>query len=269
MVEVIKVNSTTSKKTIEELRKLFSQFGLPLVIVSDNGPQFVSKEFENFIRQNGMKHVLIPAYHPASNGQAESLVGKFMKKMILSNPDIMFNVSNWLLGYRNTIHPSTGKEPSLAMSGRKTRRAMSLLNPLSNKQLSCKDIKAHQKAISKEIPSRTFVIGENVKYYDVLKKQYYFGKISNIEGSKVFIIEGERGRVRKHIDHVSKSVIPSNIESLPVCIESVPSNSESLPVCSESVPSNANQPPSESDQFVSTEDYCRYSTIEIRNHQID
>ena len=52
----------------------------------------------------------------------------------------MFNVSNWLLGYRNTIHPSTGKESSLAMFGRKTRTAMSLLNPLSNKQLSSKDI---------------------------------------------------------------------------------------------------------------------------------
>ena len=256
-VEVIKMNSTTSKKTIEELRKLFSQFGLPLVIVSDNGPQFVSIEFENFIQQNVMKHILIPAYHPASNDQAESLVGKFkacMKKMILSNPDIMFNVSNWLLGYRSTIHPSTSKEPSLAMFGRKTRTAMSLLNPLSNKQLSSKDIKADQRAISEEIPSRTFVIGENVKYYDVLKKQYCFGKIVDIEGSKVFIIEGERGRDRKHLDHIiSKSVIPSNIES-------VPSISESLPVCTESVPSNANQPSSESDQFVSKEDYRRYST---------
>ena len=118
-----------------------------------------------------------------------------------------------------------------------------------------------------EIPSRTFVIGENVKYYDVLKKQYYFGKIVDIEGSKVFIIEGERGRVRKHLDHVSKSIIPWNIESvtsisesLPVCIESVPSSSKSLPVCTESVPSNENQPSSESDQFVLTEDYRRYST---------
>ena len=133
------------------------------------------------------------------------------------------------------------------MFGRKTRTAMSLLNPLSNKQLSSKDIKADQRAISEEIPSRTFVIGENVKYYDVLKKQYYFGKIVDTEGSKVFIIEGERGRVRKHLDHIiSKSVIPSNIES--------------VPVCTESVPSNANQPSSESDQFVSTEDYRRYST---------
>ena len=180
-VEVIKMNSTTSKKTIEELRKLFSQFGLPLVIVSDNGPQFVSKEFENSIQQNGMKHILTPAYHPASNGQAESLVRKFktcMKKMIISNPDVIFNVSNWLLGYRSTIHPSTGKEPSLAMFGRKTRTAMSLLNPLSNKQLSSKNVKTDQRAIGKEIPSRTLiVIGENVKYYDVLKKQYYFGKV--------------------------------------------------------------------------------------------
>ena len=98
ILQVIKMNSTTSKKTMEELRKLFSQFGLPLVIVSDNGPQFVSIEFENFIQQNVVKHILIPAYHPASNGQAESLVGKFkacMKKIILSYPDIMFNVSNW------------------------------------------------------------------------------------------------------------------------------------------------------------------------------
>ena len=82
-----------------------------------------------------------------------------------------------------------------------------------------------------------------------------------------YLSSEEKGRVRKHLDHVSKSVIPSNIESvpsisesLPVCIESVPSSCESLPVCTESVPSNANQPSSESDQFVSTEDYRRYST---------
>ena len=164
----------------------------------------------------------------------------------------MFNVSNWLLGYRNTIHPSTGKEPSLAMLGSKTRTAMSLLNPLSNKQLTSKDIKADQRAISKEIPSRTFVIDENVKYYDVHKKQHYFGKIVDIEGSKVFIIEGERGRVRKHLDHLSKSVIPSNIESVPSISESLPVCIESVPSGSESLPSNTNQPSSKSDQFVST-----------------
>ena len=40
----------------------------------------------------------------------------------------------------------------------------------------------------------------------------------------------------------------------------MPSISESFPICTESVPSNANQPSSESDQFISTEHYRRYST---------
>ena len=64
-IEVIKMSSTTSGPVIKELRGLFSRFGLPRVIVSDNGPQLVSNEMKNFINRN---HVLIPAYHPASNG---------------------------------------------------------------------------------------------------------------------------------------------------------------------------------------------------------
>ena len=35
------------KEYYRGITKYFSQFGLPLVIVSDNGPRFVSKEFEN------------------------------------------------------------------------------------------------------------------------------------------------------------------------------------------------------------------------------
>ena len=35
-------NDTTAEKTIEILRSLFSRFGLPNQIVSDNGPQFIS-----------------------------------------------------------------------------------------------------------------------------------------------------------------------------------------------------------------------------------
>ena len=92
-------------------------------------------------------------------------------------------------------------------------------------------------------------------------------KLQILNQVKYLSLNEKKVEFEKHLDHVSKSVILSNIESvpsisesLPVCIESVPSNSESLPVCSESVPSNANQPSSESDQFVSTEDHRRYST---------
>ena len=47
--EVIKMNKdTTATATIRALREIFSRNGLPHVIVSDNGTNFTSKEFESF-----------------------------------------------------------------------------------------------------------------------------------------------------------------------------------------------------------------------------
>lgn len=40
-------------------------------IISDNGPQFISKDFKEFIRTSGMTHVRIPPFYPQSNGKLE------------------------------------------------------------------------------------------------------------------------------------------------------------------------------------------------------
>lgn len=40
-------------------------------IISDNGPQFVAKEFKEFIRLTGMTHVRTSPYYPQSNGKKE------------------------------------------------------------------------------------------------------------------------------------------------------------------------------------------------------
>ena len=68
------MNSTTSAKTIEKLRMVFSVHGLPHKIVTDNGTAFTSNEFRQFMAQNGIKHVTSAPYHPSSNGQAERAV---------------------------------------------------------------------------------------------------------------------------------------------------------------------------------------------------
>lgn len=73
-LEAIKLTYLSSYAVIEELRKLFAQFGLPVELVSDNGPQFASEEFARFTSCNGVRHVLVPAYHSATNGAAERAV---------------------------------------------------------------------------------------------------------------------------------------------------------------------------------------------------
>ena len=53
------------------MRRAFKYVGLPRTIVSDNGTNFVSDEFECFLQSNYVKHVRTPPGHHQSNGLAE------------------------------------------------------------------------------------------------------------------------------------------------------------------------------------------------------
>jgi len=109
--EVRVVSSTTSQKTIEVLSDIFATHGFPSILVSDNGPQFMSTEFTDFLQENSMTHYKSPPYHPASNGLAENMaknVKQFLKK---ESPDsrvkIKDTVTIFLRTYCNTPHTIT------------------------------------------------------------------------------------------------------------------------------------------------------------------
>ena len=63
------VSHCDTKKTTLCLSKWFSQYGIPVHLISDNGTQFTSEEFENFIKTLGIKHIQTAAYHQGSNDQ--------------------------------------------------------------------------------------------------------------------------------------------------------------------------------------------------------
>jgi len=53
---------------------LFTEFGLPETVASDNNSCFVSEEFQKFSKSNGVKQINSAPYHPSSNGLAERVV---------------------------------------------------------------------------------------------------------------------------------------------------------------------------------------------------
>ena len=61
----------TTATTIEKLHLSFLTFGLPQVLVSDNGPTFSSTEFQHYMKQNGINHVKTVPHRSASNGLAK------------------------------------------------------------------------------------------------------------------------------------------------------------------------------------------------------
>ena len=73
--EAVALKSTTAQVVIRHLTEMFSRNGFPGVLVSDNGPQFISKAFAHFFQKNGIHHVRKSPYSPESNGVLERLHG--------------------------------------------------------------------------------------------------------------------------------------------------------------------------------------------------
>ena len=85
--EVIQMSKTTSTHTIEVLRTIFARNGISSRVVTDNGPQFTSSEFQQFMGLNGVKHIKTTSYHSSSNGIAERFVQSFKQEMRASKND--------------------------------------------------------------------------------------------------------------------------------------------------------------------------------------
>lgn len=108
------MRSTTAQSTIDQMKLWFAAYELPEEVISDNGPQFISQEFTDFLKQNGVKQTLVPPYHPLSNGAAEHTV-QILKRALRKHAESVrggskkYSLKHQLANqYRNTPHSVTG-----------------------------------------------------------------------------------------------------------------------------------------------------------------
>ena len=131
--EVIQMNTnTTSSATIRAFRSIFARTGIPICLVTDNGPQFVSEETEMYLKSCGIKHITVPTYSPKSNGICERLVQSWkyaMTKMAETCKDVCKNLNDFLLTYRNTPHSSTKQTPAVLAFNRTLRSKLHQIKP--------------------------------------------------------------------------------------------------------------------------------------------
>ncbi|XP_045473436.1 uncharacterized protein K02A2.6-like [Harmonia axyridis] len=212
--EIHVVKNMTVHTTIPLLRKIFSTFGLPAVLVSDNGPTFTSFEFKNFLRENGIFHKFSPPYHPATNGLAERYVQSFkgvLKTLGQNERDIELNLSKFLINYRKMPHTITGVSPSYLMFGRDIRTRIDLILPQKKYELN----------ISKNTDFRVFREGERVMVREYLGfDKWQFGTVRKKLGSLIYLIELDDSRVwKRHVDQMR-----SMGEDTPLKISNTPSN---------------------------------------------
>ena len=68
--EVCLLNDTHSSSVIMKLKSIFSRFGIPKVVISDNGPQFSSYQFMRFAKEWDFTHDPSSPKHAKSNSMA-------------------------------------------------------------------------------------------------------------------------------------------------------------------------------------------------------
>lgn len=187
--EVHLMSSTTTEETILRLRRTFAQEGVPPVLVSDNGPQFASKEMSNWLRAIGCKHILTPPYHPRSNGLAERFVRDLKNHLRAAQDEsnMQANIDRFLLQYRNSKHSATGKAPAELMRGHLLRGPIFQL---------AKD------------PVWAKVYGDH-------RSKWVPGVVIGAEGKTIVNIEGDDGRLmRRHVEQTKPRLVGEEKSSI-------------------------------------------------------
>lgn len=116
------VKDCRSKTTIQVFEDYFALFGVPRRLITDRGTSFTSHEFNNFVLEKGMKHVLNAVATPRANGQIERYNRTFVNLLSAANYgkpenewDISISKIQWSLN--NTLNKGTGKTPAETLFG--------------------------------------------------------------------------------------------------------------------------------------------------------
>lgn len=119
-----------STRTVTEfLLNVFAREGYPEEIVCDNGPQFTSKEFVNFLQERVIRLSHSSVYYPQANGQIERFNRTFKTYLQLARLEqrpLRTAVRDYLAAYRCTPHATTGVAPAVLLHGRLPRTKLDI-----------------------------------------------------------------------------------------------------------------------------------------------
>ena len=117
---VRKLPNSSTHAVIKELGLIFTEFGRPFILRSDNRPCYASKEFHNFLSFYQLDHITSSPHYPQSNGFAEALVDivkKLMEKAVKDGKPWNYG----LMQYRTTSISASLPSPLGALNGSKPR----------------------------------------------------------------------------------------------------------------------------------------------------
>ena len=201
-----------------QTKKIFARHGILDLVISDNGPQYASKEYNQFSQDWQFDHYTSSPHHPRHNGTAEVAVKQAKRILKLSKDP-------WLaiLEHRNTADDLASPNEKLNSRQTKTTIPMKpeLLEP---KIVSTRSIIQH--AIKKKQQNKKYydqrtkplpplVVGKNIrsKIRPQSSATWTQGTVVNRESDRSYIVKAGGRSYRRNRFHIRKSKELSEQES--------------------------------------------------------
>ena len=222
--EIMKMTELSSRYVISAFKSQFSKYGIPDELVTDNGPQYASKEFKDFAKEYGFVHTTSSPLYPQSNGQAERTV-QTVKRLLKKSRDPYQS----LMDYRNTQIEGIGFSPAQMFLGRRIKTKLptsaELLRSADDVQSKLKDIQLRTKQYYDSKAGSVLPklhVGDTVMLKDDSKKVWKHGSVEaehSTPNSYVVNIDGKRYRRNRSMLRPTKSCAPLKTKSEPLVLE--------------------------------------------------
>ncbi|CAH1252634.1 RTL1 [Branchiostoma lanceolatum] len=206
---------TRATTIVRKLKMQFARHGIPDIVMTDNGPQFASSEFDKFAQEWNFQHQTSSPGYPQSNGKVENAVKtakRLMEKAKLAQADPYLA----LLDFRNTPTQEIGSSPAQRLFSRRTKTTLpmktTLLEPKVQSNIPRKLHQAKQRQRkyynrgARDMPPLN--VGDTVRCEPNTHrtKQWKRGKVVADLGGRSYEVETEDGgKYRRNRRHLRQS----------------------------------------------------------------
>lgn len=204
------------------MKSIFSRHGIPYVLITDNGPPFNSKEFQQFCKNWEIEHKTSSPYLPRSNGLAERSV-QTIKKLFIKSYESNSDPYIALLHYRTAPQGNLPSPAEHLMSRSLKTKIPSISKNFHPKVINRKEYKRklnlniqkyskyHNKRTKKFEPVQE---GDNVMFKRTPTSCWFPGHIvSTCKEPRSFVLKDNNGSLyRRNQDHIRKTPENKTVE---------------------------------------------------------
>jgi transposase InsO family protein len=104
----------TARDVMLTLQYLFAIRGAPQHVRSDNGPEFIGREIQRWLKQAAVSTLYIQKASPWENGYVESFDGKLRDELLNREPFLSLAEARFLIGQRRGLPSALAAARSLA-----------------------------------------------------------------------------------------------------------------------------------------------------------